>query len=259
MSEENKTKVSRRQLLSKLALGAAAVQATSVMAKTGNKNTPNTQKTSNHHWGMVIDLRKCIGCQACTVACKIENNAPVGKFRTWVSDIEVKTFPETKREFLPHLCNHCDNPSCVPVCPTGATFKREDGIVLIDNEKCWGCGACVTACPYDVRFINQETKTADKCTFCAHRLEQGLLPACAETCVGGARIFGDLNDKNSEVSQLIKKHPTSVLKPETGNNPNVFYIGLDNLATVARQAKDNNWATEFEEVFGEELLFKGAK
>src|SRR3546814_4406200 len=99
---------------------------------------------------------------------------------------------------LPRLCNHCDTPPCVPVCPVQATFQREDGIVLVDNERCVGCGYCVQACPYDARFVNHETKTADKCTFCEHRLEAGLLPACVESCVGGARVIGDLNDRSEE-------------------------------------------------------------
>ena len=177
-------------------------------------------------WGMLIDLRKCIGCQACTAACKFENNIPVGVFRTWVPDVELGTFPDTKRAFLPRLCNHCERPSCIEVCPAGATWQRQDGIVEIDYDRCWGCGSCVNACPYDARFLNPVTKTADKCTFCSQRVDQGLLPACVETCVGGARQFGDLNDRNDPVTRQILGGAVQQLKPGTGNEPRVFYIGL---------------------------------
>lgn len=177
-------------------------------------------------WVMLIDLRKCVGCQACTAACKFENNIPVGVFRTWVPDVELGTYPETKRAFLPRLCNHCERPSCIEVCPAGATWQRQDGIVVIDYDRCWGCGACVNACPYDARFMNPITKTADKCTFCAQRVDQGLLPACVETCVGGARQFGNINDPNDPVTRQIMSEAVQQLKPGTGNEPRVFYIGL---------------------------------
>lgn len=175
---------------------------------------------------MLIDLRKCIGCQACTVACKFENNVPEGVFRTWVPDIEVGEYPDTKRAFLPRLCNHCERPSCISVCPAAATWQRQDGIVVIDDDRCVGCGACVEACPYDARFMNPVTHKADKCDFCAQRTDQGLLPACVETCVGGARQFADLDDPNDPVTKQINSEPVQVLKPETGNEPRVFYIGL---------------------------------
>lgn len=182
-----------------------------------------------HHWAMVVDIRKCIGCQACTVACIMENRPPENEFRTIVSTYEVTQGDRVDAYMLPRLCNHCDNPPCVPVCPVAATFKAPDGEVLIDADRCVGCGYCVQACPYDARFLNSETGTADKCTFCAHRLEAGLLPACVETCVGTARMFGDLADPNSEVSQILAENRAdlAVLKPDQGTHPNVFYIGLD--------------------------------
>jgi tetrathionate reductase subunit B len=111
---------------------------------------------------------------------------------------------------LPRLCNHCDNPPCIPVCPVSATYKREDGIVAVDGDRCVGCAYCVQACPYDARFINHETNKADKCTFCAHRVDAGLLPACVETCVGGARIFGDINDAEGELARRLKEAGLSV-------------------------------------------------
>lgn len=181
-------------------------------------------------YGMIIDLRRCIGCQACTISCSIENSSPIDNFRTTVRQYEiVDNNQKVSNVLLPRLCNHCDNPPCVPVCPVQATFQQKDGIVVINNEQCVGCGYCVQACPYDARFINEETKTADKCTFCSHRLEAGLLPACVESCVGGARIIGDFNDPNSKVSQLYQqhKHELKVLKPEAETSPHVFYLGLD--------------------------------
>ncbi len=182
-----------------------------------------------HHWAMVVDIRRCIGCQACTIACVMENRPPENVFRTIVSTYEVAQDERVDTYVLPRLCNHCDDPPCVPVCPVGATFKAPDGEVLIDADRCVGCGYCVQACPYDARFLNRETGTADKCTFCAHRLEAGLLPACVETCVGGARVFGDLADPHSEVSRLLAEYrgEVRVLKPEENTHPNVFYIGLD--------------------------------
>ena len=180
-------------------------------------------------FGMLVDMRKCIGCQACTVSCSVENQPPIGQFRTTVLQYEVDQGEAAPAMVsLPRLCNHCDEPPCVPVCPVQATFQRTDGIVLVDNERCVGCGYCVQACPYDARFINHETQTADKCTFCEHRLEAGLLPACVESCVGGARVIGDLNDSSSEINQRINAHKDEikVLKPGMKTKPHVFYIGL---------------------------------
>jgi len=181
-------------------------------------------------FGMLVDMRKCIGCQACTVSCSVENQPPIGQFRTTVLQYEIDQAGDTAAAMvsLPRLCNHCDEPPCVPVCPVQATFQRTDGIVLVDNERCVGCGYCVQACPYDARFINHETQTADKCTFCEHRLEAGLLPACVESCVGGARVIGDLNDAHSEINRSIEAHKDEikVLKPGMQTKPHVFYIGL---------------------------------
>lgn len=193
-----------------------------------------------HHWVMVIDLRKCAGCQACTVACKSENNVPLGVFRTWVDTYQTgdtvedpagdtvvngkRYRVEVRTHSVPKLCNHCDNPPCVEVCPVKATYKREDGVVLVDPELCIGCGTCVNACPYDARFLNPISHTADKCTFCVERVDAGLLPACVTSCVGRARIFGDLNDPNSEVSRLLAETPHVVRHPDFGTDPQVFYI-----------------------------------
>ncbi|QEH08865.1 tetrathionate reductase subunit TtrB [Histophilus somni] len=183
-----------------------------------------------HRYAMLVDLRRCIGCQSCTVSCSVENQTPLGEFRTTVRQYEVTNEQNiTNNVLLPRLCNHCDNPPCVPVCPVQATYQRKDGIVVIDNKRCIGCAYCVQACPYDARFINSETKTADKCTFCTHRLEAGLLPACVESCVGGARIIGDLRDPTSTISKMVDefKDDLKVLKPDHGTIPHVFYLGLD--------------------------------
>lgn len=187
--------------------------------------------TQKHQWSMVIDLTRCVGCQSCTVSCKFENHAPKGFFRTWVADHEIGRYPETKREFLPQLCNQCDNPVCVSACPVKATYKRPDGIVVIDKDKCIGCGACVKSCPYGARYLDPVKNKADKCDLCLSRIEQGLKPACVETCVGGARIFGDLADPESEVSRLSKQPGVKVLNPAAGTRPQVHYLGLDHDVT----------------------------
>jgi tetrathionate reductase subunit B len=179
-------------------------------------------------YGMVIDARRCFGVHACSVACKAEFDVPLGDTRSWVEYVEKGAYPHTTRSFLPRLCNHCSKPNCVSVCPTGATWKREeDGIVVIDPDICIGCKYCVQACPYDMRYPHPETGVVDKCDFCIHRVSQGLEPACVEACPSRARIFGDLNDPDSEVSRMITSNPVTVLRPEKGTEPNVFYIAAD--------------------------------
>jgi tetrathionate reductase subunit B len=202
--------------------GAATFGAVAVGAQSDTK--PKKQ------YAMVIDARRCYGVHACSVACKAEFNVPLGEARSWVEEIEKGSYPDVSRSFLPRLCNQCSKPSCVSVCPTGATWKREeDGIVVVDKDICIGCKYCLQACPYDMRFVNHDTGTADKCDFCIHRVSQGLEPACVEACPSRARIFGDLNDPESEVSKLIAKNPVTVLRPDKGTEPNVYYIGADNI------------------------------
>jgi tetrathionate reductase subunit B len=180
-------------------------------------------------YGMVVDLRRCVGCQSCSVSCSVENRVPVGHFRATVGEFVIDDPKAPTVATLPRLCNHCEEPACVPVCPVHATFKAANGLVLVDSTKCLGCGFCVQACPYDARYLNPETGTADKCTFCLHRIEAGLLPACVENCVGGARIFGDLNDPGSLVRKTLDAHKDDVrvLAPEMQTKPNVYYINLD--------------------------------
>ena len=217
---------------------------------------------TQHRWAFGVDATKCIGCLRCVEACKIENNVPMDAhhFRTWVERYVTLEGEETARIdsqadpvniaasgsesdyrfadrykdqkvakafFVPKLCNHCTHPACVQVCPTGATYKTEDGAVLIDHTYCIGCQYCVQACPYGARFFNEARNVTEKCTWCYHRITKGLLPACVEVCPVGARVFGDRNDKDSAISKFLRDNQVQVLKRETGNAPNVFYVGID--------------------------------
>ncbi len=179
----------------------------------------------NYAW--VIDQRKCIGCHACTTACKSENEVPLSVDRTWVKYVEKGTFPNSQRHFGVLRCNHCANPPCVEICPVTAMFQRDDGIVEFDKDACIGCKACIAACPYDAIYIDPEDGTAAKCNFCSHRLDVGLEPACVVVCPEEALIFGDLEDPLSKVSQLVGREKTQVRKPEKNTDPKCFYIGAD--------------------------------
>jgi len=223
--------------------------------------TPDYDWTKRQ-WAFGVDATKCIGCLRCVEACKVENEVPLTAhhFRTWVERyvyLEGESRPRvdshadpvniaasgSQREyrfadrykdakvekafFVPKLCNQCEHPPCVQVCPVGATYKAKDGVVLIDHKYCIGCRYCVQACPYGARYFNEEKGVSDKCTWCYHRITRGLQPACVEACPVGARVFGDRNDKQSPISLFIRNNRVHVLKPETGNVPNVFYVGLD--------------------------------
>lgn len=175
-------------------------------------------------YGMSVDVVRCIGCQACLVACKTENQVADGVYRLRIRTTVVGTYPKLVGEFRVEQCFHCENAPCTAVCPTGATFRSPDGIVLVDQAKCIGCKACVTSCPYSMRFVNPDGH-AEKCTFCQHRVAQGDVPACVETCPTGARAFGDLDDPKSKVSQAIAAAKTvGVIRPETGAKPKLFYL-----------------------------------
>ena len=181
-------------------------------------------------YGFVIDHRRCIGCHACTVACKEENRVPLGAFRTWVKYVEKGTFPDTRRYFSVLRCNHCDNAPCVTICPTVALYRRPDGIVDLDNRRCIGCKSCMQACPYDALYIHPDTNTAAKCHYCAHRIEVGLEPACVIVCPERAIIAGDLDDPRTEIARLVAREQVEVRKPEQGTRPKVFYVGADSSA-----------------------------
>lgn len=185
-------------------------------------------------YGMVVDTRKCVGCMSCTITCKMENGVTYDGFRAWVNMAERGEFPQVKRHFLPRLCNHCQNPPCVPVCPVKATYSTPDGVVVIDQDRCIGCGYCVAACPYTARYIHSEMKVADKCNFCEHRLKQGLEPACVRNCMGKARIFGDIADPQSEVAQYLAGNSVQTLRPELGTQPKVYYVDAE-LNTLANK------------------------
>lgn len=175
-------------------------------------------------YGFVIDHRRCIGCHACTVACKSENEVPIGAYRTWVKYIEQGQYPDARRSFAVLRCNHCEDAPCITICPVTALFKRDDGIVDFDGRQCIGCKACMQACPYDALYINPYTNTAEKCNFCAHRVELGLEPACVVVCPEQAIIAGDLDNPLSKISSLIASEKTEVRKPEALTRPKLFYI-----------------------------------
>ena len=175
-------------------------------------------------YAMVIDQRRCVACMACVVACKQENGVPEGYFRTRVRETVHGSFPKVRMELRSELCNHCDNPPCVYNCPTGASHKEEDGSVQINRMKCVGCKACIAACPYDARYMDPDKGYADKCSFCEHRIKNGIPPACVATCIGRSRVFGDLDDPGSAVSRLLKEHDAAVLLKEAGTQPRVFYV-----------------------------------
>jgi molybdopterin-containing oxidoreductase family iron-sulfur binding subunit len=197
-------------------------------------------------WGMVIDQNRCVGCYACTVACKVENATPKGIWYAPVYEKEVGHYPIAKRVFLPTLCNHCEDAPCLQACPTQAISRRPDGIVLVDEDKCCGSRACVAACPYGAMHFFEEAGgefgeeltpleqlfagkyqkgTVQKCTFCAHRIDAGVpVPACVEACPTSCRIFGDLEDPDSNISHYIRRKNAHQPNPDAGTNPSVWYV-----------------------------------
>jgi len=176
------------------------------------------------NYGFLINNKTCIGCHACTVACKSEHDIPIGVNRTHVKYIEKGTYPESTREFSVHRCNHCEDSPCTTICPTTALFTRSDGIVDFDDERCIGCKSCMQACPYDALYIDPNKGTAAKCNYCAHRIEHSYEPACVIVCPTESIVSGDLDDEESAISQLVATQNTTVRKPESGAKPNLYYI-----------------------------------
>jgi len=247
--------ISRRDILK--AGGTVAAAAT-----VSGLPVSEAEAASDKRWAFVVDLRRCVGCRTCTISCKSEFNVPLGRWRAVIKTVDWGTFPSNRRAFVPRLCNHCAGesekgvPPCVEKCPeaksgsreklgteryrTGATYKRPDGMILIDMDLCIGCYKCIDACPYGVRYIdpNAKLKRPDrekdfgigKCTFCEHRVDNGIEPSCVQACPHGTRTFGDMNDPGSKVSKLIKEfnldkdRKKTTLLHEEKTVPHVFYI-----------------------------------
>ena len=233
---------------------AIPVSAFKLMSPAQVKASVGDAKT---RWVFLVDTQKCVGCGMCVKACKLENEVPYEApvSRTWVEryvvtkegkthidspmagrdgftsakvgDEEIAPENISKAFFVPKLCNQCDNPACAQVCPVGATYQTRDGVVLVDRKWCIGCGYCVMACPYGVRFFHPEHKVAEKCTFCYHRISKGMDTACVQACAFGARRIGNLKDPDDPVTKVIMNERVAVLKDEYGTKPQVFYIGLD--------------------------------
>lgn len=203
----------------------------------------------SHRLIKVLDQTRCIGCNACTTACKSENEVPLGVTRTYVKSVDVGVFPQVRRSFQVTRCNQCTDAPCVNACPTGAMFKRDDGIVDFDKNICIGCKACMAACPYDAIFINPDDHSAEKCNMCAHRLDSGLEPACVSVCPTEAILVGDINDPTSKVARIVQRRPVQVRRPEKETAPGVFYLGahqatLDPLAAARPDGGLYAWATQ---------------
>ncbi len=175
-------------------------------------------------YALVIDSRKCLNCKACVVACKAENRVPIGSFRNWINEDRQGEYPKLRIDFEPEQCHHCEHPSCVRVCTTGASWQRKDGIVLVYADDCIGCRYCMVACPYDARYFDEESGTVHKCTLCSNRVDKGELPACVETCPSKVRVFGDLEDPASRLHELLATRRYHVKEPQTGNGPQLYYL-----------------------------------
>jgi Fe-S-cluster-containing dehydrogenase component len=248
---KNEVNNSRRKFLRNAATLAGSTLAVSVLKSSNFLLFAANPKDETGPWyGIGIDIEKCIGCGRCADACKTENNVPREPFffRNWVEQYTIKNdgkvivespnggidgFKQSvpseeifKSFFVPKMCNHCAKSPCVQVCPVGATFDSPEGVVLVDQERCIGCRYCVQSCPYGCRYIHPEKEVVDKCTLCYHRITKGLNPACMEVCPTGARIYGDLRDKSSDLVKYLKEHTTQVLRPHLNTGSKLYYNAL---------------------------------
>ncbi len=256
---ENDALASRRAFLRRavtVAIGTMSVTMLSVPTGDAESSEPAGGNSSGQPgekhavYGFLIDTDKCSGSGKCLAACRVENDVPEGCSRTWVEryvhfkdgSFRIETIPEMgynqsnvpaidpddvlRSYFVPKLCNHCENPPCNQVCPVHAAFTSPEGFVLVDPKRCIGCAYCVQACPYGARFINHDTGTADKCTWCYHRVKKGEQPACVESCPTGARMFGRLDDPNSEIRKRLGARAGQVLKEHLGTHPQTQYVTL---------------------------------
>ncbi len=188
-------------------------------------------------YAMVIDMDRCIACHACEVACRSHYDVPVPYYRNWVHDLRPEgVYPDIKKVSYVGLCNHCDDSPCVKACPTGATYKRKDGIVVVDKSLCIGCGLCIDACPYGARYINPDDNKVDKCDFCIDRVTEGIEPACVTTCISSARIFGDMDDPNSRVSKYVASGARNIISDKVNVGPNIYYLDSNNNFPIVEAA-----------------------
>ena len=214
-----------------------------------NDSMDDPVAASGGRWAKVIDQSTCIGCHACTTACKSENDVPVGVTRTFVKSVDVGSYPNARRRFQVTRCNQCEDSPCTRACPTGAMYRREDGIVDFDKDICIGCRACMAACPYDAIFINPEDHSAEKCNFCSHRIDAGLEPACVVVCPTQSIFVGDLDDPDSRVARTVQEGGVAVRRPEKGTRPRLHYKGahqatLDPLAAARPEGGLYAWAEQ---------------
>lgn len=253
--------MTRRNFLKNILKLSVALTISSSFIELVKPKTAGGAKSLNVRWVFLVDTYKCVGCGMCVKACKLENEVPyeANVTRTWVeryiltkderllidspkggrdgfisSKIEVgmdkyiEVSPEEigKAFFIPKLCNQCENPPCVQVCPVGATYQTPDGVVLIDRKWCIGCAYCIMACPYGARFFHPIYKVADKCTYCYHRITKGFKPACVQACPFGARKIGNFKDPKDQITKIINTERVGILKEEYGTKPQVYYLGL---------------------------------
>jgi Fe-S-cluster-containing dehydrogenase component len=226
----------------------AVARAEGSPASPGENPHPEGYDWNEHRYAYVIDTEKCIGCGSCVRACRAENDVPDGFYRTWIERYVVGPegsyvdspsggidgFPPaqtgiaaTKSFFVPKMCMHCKSTPCVQVCPVGASYRTRDGVVMVDDKSCIGCGYCVQACPYGSRFLNPVSHTAEKCTWCYHRITKGLRPACVEVCPTGTRLFGDMKREDDPVRKIIERERVAILQPHLLTEPQCFYLHLD--------------------------------